>query len=895
MRRVVIWFFSLFLFFGGLVIGAYFLAKKYEEPVRNYIVGEVNKRLDAPVHVGDINFSLLERFPSASLVMDSVWAEENIVKIGKADTLLFFRKVYLNLNIFDLLEGQYKINEIEAKDGFVHLFVDDKGYDNFHIWKQSEDSTGFLLELNQVHIENGEIAYVNELRQQNIQIQADDLKFQGKFSQSNYTMVVDGDGRVDAFGIKGVNYLENRDVAVESELNIDAQAERYEFSKGRLIIDDVLDFNVAGKFESAGVDLHIVGNNLDIIQSISLIPIESRTALADYQSSGILDLDCTLKGAFGNTENPRLRVKFSVLDATVSRKGSNWKLTKLKGSGSLDNGELRNMTSTSLIFESLSGQFNEDAFESAFSVVNFNQPTIDGSAKLSTDIEALDEFLAIEFIEAGSGQLTIDAKIKTTLRNPGESSARDFLNSEASGMISLVDAKLKLKDDERNYGISSAIFRVENNSLVIENYEGVVNDCRVLLNGRADHFLDYFFTESGKLDIRGKIEVSDIDLEALFPSRSDNNKATSVVVAFPQRASWNLELIAKSFTNGKFRADEVSGHFVMNEFKAEATSLHFLSQGGNVQGMAGVYRFGDNQFGIKTDFDATGIDVKTLFETFNNFDQEYITSAHISGEADANTQFQAFCDSTFIIDTKSIISSTDLIIRNGAIKDFSPLISVADEIKKKPMLRLFVSTEDLKKRLTYIQFAELKNEISIRNEAITIPNMEIKSSAIDLNVSGTHSFDNHINYAMDFALSELLQMKDRTEPYNEYVQRDTKGRTRIYLTMIGTTDDFDVELERTNVKSTLKDEMKSEKNTVKGLLQDEFKILGKDTSAKAREEKQPDIQINFDPEAGTSNEVQKTKDQPEAVKEKNVLNKIIKKTETDKKKLKDGEFEDDDF
>ena len=55
-------------------------------------MSEVNKRLNAPVHVSDINFSLLARFPSASLVMDSVWAEESIVKIGKADTLLVFRK-----------------------------------------------------------------------------------------------------------------------------------------------------------------------------------------------------------------------------------------------------------------------------------------------------------------------------------------------------------------------------------------------------------------------------------------------------------------------------------------------------------------------------------------------------------------------------------------------------------------------------------------------------------------------------------------------------------------------------------------------------------------------------------------------------------------------------------
>ena len=95
MRKFLTWFFGICFALIASAIGAYYLAKEYEEPVRNYIVKEVNKRLQSPVHVSDINFSLLERFPSASVVMDSVWAEENLVKIGEADTLFFFRKVYL--------------------------------------------------------------------------------------------------------------------------------------------------------------------------------------------------------------------------------------------------------------------------------------------------------------------------------------------------------------------------------------------------------------------------------------------------------------------------------------------------------------------------------------------------------------------------------------------------------------------------------------------------------------------------------------------------------------------------------------------------------------------------------------------------------------------------------
>ena len=894
MRKFIYWFFGLSVIGILGIIAAYFLAKKYEEPVRNYIVSEVNKRLNAPVHVSDINFSLLARFPSASLVMDSVWAEENIVKIGKADTLLFFEKVYLNLNILDILNGQYKINEIETRDGFLRLRIDSKGYDNYHIWKTSDDSTGFLLELDKVHITNGRLSYENEARDQDIDLMANELWFTGSFSNTDYTMAVKGDGLVHHLRLRGTNYLDQRLVAVESELDIAAETETYAFRNGRLIIDDILDFNISGKFVGQGVDLRIIGNDLDIIRSLSLLPGESREIFSDYTSAGILDFDCTLGGAFGNTENPHLTASFSIKDATINKKGTKWKLSKLTGNGSIDNGTAKSSVTTKLILQSLTGEINGSSFRSIFSVSNFKQPTIAGSAKVQTDIQALDEFFGIEAIKSGKGNILIDAKISTTLMNPSEPLARDFLNSKARGRLILDHATIKLKNDERIYNIDTADFAILDNSLEIVQYDGAVNETEVSLNGAANNFLDYLFKEDGILNVTGSVKTSAIDLQALFPKSNDDQKEGGVIVDFPTRSSWDLGIVSDQFKNGKFIADEISGKLVMNASKIEASSLHFLSQGGEISGSAGVYQFTANQYGLKTDFDSKNVDIKRLFETFHNFDQTFIRSEHLSGRTVANVQFRGFCDSTLLIDTKSIVANVDLTINDGALVGFEPLISVADEVKKKPMLRLFVSTDELKKRLSNVQFATLQNQISIRNGIITIPHMEIRSSAIDLSASGTHSFENEIDYAMDFSLSELIELKNRTEPYNEYVQRDDKGRTRIYLTIKGAAEDFEVELARTNLKASLKDELKSEKNTVKNLLQEEFSSLKKDSSKSSPELESPVIDIDFDPEAGT-NQQKQTKNPIEKKESKLGLKDIIKKTESDKTKLGEGDFEDDDF
>lgn len=891
MQKALKWFAAIALILIFFVLAAYLLAKKYEEPVRNYIVAEVNKRLASEVHVGDINFSLLARFPSASLMMDSVWAEENIVKMGEPDTLLFFEKLYFNLNIFDIIQGKYKINEIEARDGFMHLFVDEKGYDNYHIWKESDDTTGFFLQLDAVHLTNSSLRYVNDSRNQDIVVHADDLWFQGNFSRDQYVMEVKGEGTVNHFKVDNTDYLIDRAVAVACELQIDSETETYAFNHGRLLVDDALDFNIAGKLNTDRIDLHITGSELDIIQTLALIPSESRSALDDYSSAGTIDFDCTVVGAFGKTESPRVKMSFNLEEGSIAKKGSNWELTQLSGNGSFDNGEKRSSATTAIFFDQLSGKFNGDAFSASFSVHNLSTPTIEGKAKFHSSIEAIDEFFNLEWIEQGTGIIDVDAHLKVTMSNADNPQARDFFNSHASGYLSIQQANIKLKDDVRSYAIDSAMIRIENNALVIEDYHGMVNDCSIHLKGRADNFLEYFFSENGKMRVVGAVHLGEIDLEALFPTRNDqSSEPSNVVVAFPTRADWNLEFVANSFKNGKFEAKELSGFLVMNAFKAEATSLHFLSQKGQVTGQAGIYRFAKNQFGVRTDFTAKEVNITNLFHTFNNFGQDFITEANLLGIADADVQFQAFSDSLFNIDLSTVVANVSLIINNGSITNFEPLISVADELKKKKMLSLFISTDELRKRLQNVQFATLSNEISIRNSVVTIPKMEINSSAVDMNVSGTHGFDDKIHYELDFLLSELLELKNRTEPYNEYVKREPSGRTRIFVVLDGTTDDFSVEVERARDPKAESIKQDEERQTVIELLRDEFKSMLPDT-AENLDRKPAEIEIEFDPEGGTS----KPKATEPVQLDKNPINRMIRKTETDKKKLRDGQFEDDDF
>lgn len=901
MRKFLIWLSVIILIVLFGAIGAYFLAKKFEEPVRTYIIGQVNTRLKSPVHVSDINFSFLERFPSASLVMDDVWAEENIIKMGKPDTLFYFKKVYLNLNIFDLINGIYKIQEIEVREGFVHIFVDADGYDNYHIWKSTSDTAGFLLELDKVHLEQTGIRFVNKAREQYYDLAAEDLYFKGSFSQDNYIMAVYGDGYVKDLQIKGTSYLLDRAIHLETDLEINTPNDSYTFQKGELTIDNRLSFSISGDWVGENIDLRIQGKELDVIRTLSLIPTDARASFDEYTSNGIITFDCTLKGAFNRTANPAIVASFSFVEAAVEPKDGSWEMEKLSGKGTLSNGEKRNFSTTSIVLDTLSGVFNDDPFELKGRFYNFDHPEISSSIKIATDLQGIQALVGFEGIDIAEGLVDISANIVAKIDDPSQPKASEFLNSKASGTILVSSATLKLKNDVRSYEVEKANFKLKNNNLEIVEYQGKINDCEVLLAGMAEGFLGYIFTDDGTLNVNGEVVAGQVNLDELFPSSSASS--SGVVVGFPSRSRWNLNIITETFSLDRFKATEISGQLLITPFKMEASNLHFLSQDGEVNGNIGIYRFDAQQLGIRSDFTMSRVDIKKLFYSFKEFDQDFITSEVLSGSVNANISFQSMCDEALNIDTKTILATAEIKVDNGALTGFMPLIEVADEIERKKVMRLFVKTDVLREKLKDVRFATLQNEISIREGIITIPNMLIQSSALDLNVSGIHGFDDRIDYNMDFALADVLTLKNEDEQ-SEFVQKDKDGKTRIYLRMHGTTDDFAIDIERTDLKRQIKNEIATEKSTVKGILQQEFGVYkGDSLKVQPLREKENPVDFNFDAEAGTENQGKSGSDKSTDIKsttqtkETNpkIIDKIIKKTETDKRKLKEGEFDDDDF
>lgn len=122
-----------------------------------------------------------------------------------------------------------------------------------------------------------------------------------------------------------------------------------------------------------------------------------------------------------------------------------------------------------------------------------------------------------------------------------------------------------------------------------------------------------------------------------------------------------------------------------------------------------------------------------------------------------------------------------------------------------------------------LSFSTLENDIRIEKRNIVIPNMVIKSSALNLEISGEHSFDMAIDYHFKIKSSELMRAyKSKKKSDNEFVEADEDISETIPFYMKGTTDNPEFGYDKTVRKDLAKAKMEKEKEKFKEAFKKEF-------------------------------------------------------------------------
>jgi hypothetical protein len=618
-------------------------------------------------------------------------------------------------------------------------------------------------------------------------------------------------------------------------MNINTHSGTYAITTGELQIAEfmlALSGSVEDKQNNYLLDVLIKGQDVDIASAMSLLPDSARADIAGFESTGEFYFEATVKGLSGDTLTPDVEASFGIRNgATFTRKNSGVTLSDISLTGIYSN----TSGSTRLEISEFNAQTAKSKLNGSFAMKGKN-PQYAATLNGSVDLAELQEILKLDTVESMSGKMDIHIDASGAPVDGNSITAADFRKFKTTGEMKLSNAVFGMKNSSLNADSLNGQLAFDGNNVTIKQFSGNYSGSDFVINGSIKNLLGFVFTDEELLGIEGEVTSRNLDLNALLGGEESTTQAdTSYALALPKRLKLHLGANVRHIEFRRFTADAFTGTVDIRNQTLSASNLSFRTMDGIIAGSGAIDATDRDSLLITCSAKISDVNISKLFYQFENFGQaegtETIGDKNVSGILNSDVTFASMWDNKLNVNEKKIYTLADVTIEQGELKDFEPLMA----------LSRFINVEDLKD----IKFSSLRNKIEIKNRVVTMPKMEIKSSAVDLSMSGTHDFDNMIDYHFVVSLDELRARKAKTSKkenteFGEEVEEDGTRRYKLYVAMKGPVDNPEISyLDRKGFIEQKKEEIRQEKQNLKEILNKEFGWFKKDSTLKSNKNEQP--------------------------------------------------------
>jgi hypothetical protein len=819
-----------------IVIGifAYLLTNK--DAIKNYALDEINKQLTVELQVKEADVTLFKQFPKVSLDLQHVSITD---PIQPKQYLIQASHVFIGFNLFDIIRKNYNIKLITIDEADVNLYTSKKGVSNYHIFKPTDkkeaSNESFLLNLKEVQLNNVSVDYIDHQYQQQHVVVFEAASLYGDFTEKGETIGIKGKMFANKLRSGKITYVKDKPLKLNVVFKTNHQTKTYTFERGNIDVDKLqlsLTGKIINKAKAVGFDLEVGARNLDIPSLLSLYPAANLPE--DLKSDGEIYLEGSIKGEANDKTSPAIHFTFGVSKGSL-KKGEGLALKNINFKGEFSNGAKRNQATSFVKITDLSFLLKDALVAGGFEVANFTDPLLNASLKGNIDAKNLLEFWQNDIVKSADGSIDFDVLFKGKISNLSQ---QKWLENNSAGRLNLSLANISFKQNNKVIKRVIADLKIDNKNVVINQFEADVDESDVKISGTIGNFIPYLLSSNQALQAHIKYQSNVIDINnfmmPLSPTNMDNNKRG---FALPENISITADVKAGKVLYHTFNAKQVSAKVNWKGKKITVDNFDAQTMDGRLQFDGEVENAPDGRFMITASSQLNNIDINTLFKSCNEFGQQEITSKHIQGKLSGTIDLVSVWNNNLDCDLNKLYALCNIEIKNGELNGYKPLEALGK----------YIDVNDLRA----LKFADLKNTIEIKNKTIFIPGFDVKNNALNLTLSGSHTFDNFIDYKIKMRLNELLAKK-RKPTKNEFNEEQTAdGGVNIYLTMKGPIDNFKITYDKKEVKEQLKQDLKKEKENIIDVLKKEF--VGESNTEegkknKIKEKKADDDELEFEPE-----------------------------------------------
>ncbi len=798
----------------------FFLTKTYKDDIGQALKNKINTTTNLKTNYKNISLSIWEHFPYISINLNDLLLSDSIQNT-KNDTVIYSAKASVNFNIIDLLVKKNIIQQIYLEEGIINL---NKNQHQFLNQKNKAENQQKNSNIKEILIINMKFKFLDDNTKSNINCNINECLID--INQDIYDLK----GKIlsNKVLIGKINYLED----INSTLNLKLKFNNNQIlivTGSHILIEEVL-AEISGIIGSKRLlNLTFATEKQQIKHIIRYMPKKFRALTKSFLAEGLIDC----KGEIirkTDYKNPSIIMDFNIKNGVFELKEKPIKFTNISTNGKITNGSLKNFQTSEIEFSNFSTNLANGNIFGNFKINNLNKLFLTGNFNSSLEANDINNYFQNSPFINLNGKINASSKYKGNI-SFNKKFSNYFLLAEHSSDLEIKNLNFNYLNSPTDYSIDFAEITINNEDIVIDSSFLEIENNIFNYDGHIKNLVAYFSKKSETINLFGEIKSDNIIYN---PSQETNNISIENHL-IPKWITFDFDLELKKLIYKDFYVTDLTGKLSLQNRMISGKNIKGNSLGGNITSDFILNEENKNYLVLKANLILNSINIQNTFVAFNNFNQNFIQSDHIKGISSAKIDFEShWKPDTKFIDEKLKLTS-DLTIEKGELINFEPLEKLSS----------FVSVDDLK----HVQFSTLKNTIDVKDKIVTIPKMEINSSALSLLLSGTHTFDNLINYDITLLLSELLfkkfKTKNNSSEFGEVV-KDDQNFTAIFLKMSGDKDKTEIAFDGLKLKEDIQNKITKEVKFINTIIKED--ILNQKKKDESNNLKENDIELEWDEE-----------------------------------------------
>lgn len=787
------------------------------------VVTEVNKNLNAPVKVEDLSLTFWSSFPNLSVDFNNVYIQSANQGALATDTLLYADRIRLKFNPFEVLKKNYKVKEVEVFPGVCNIKTLANNETNYDILKDSGDtsSSAFSFNLQTVRFHDFRLSYEHIDQNQYYETKLNQAIFKGNFSERKFLMAIETNMAVSKVKSGDVTLVKNAPAYCNLQMIVDRTNGTFQIPKSPVHVAE-LPFVFDLMVDDKEISLHLNSKGLHLTDLAKRLQHNSTDKVKEFKGKG--QLQFALAFAQPRGEKANIQCDFAISNGQIIEPTQGLPIKNIHLSAYYSNcdktyGEVLNIKNVQF-------QTSAGPFKGHMRLTDFNAPWMVGDANGQIDLGVLHKIFPLPTIETAKGQLKIAGDFDVKF-NKGATDLR-----KVNGTVVFKEVQFQQVEDKRYYDHINGEVYFRNEIAGLDHVRLTVGKSDLSMTGTFTN-LEAYLNKKEKLLVDASVSSAFMDIQDFSSSTKEEKIENERNFILPDGIDGNIQLLSNNLKYENHNFKYLRTNLTINNRRLTFNDLSVQNAEADIKGIVQIAENSPEIFTIETQASTQNLRFKPLFKEWDNFQQEVLTADQISGTAAVNLDFKAPFDLRSGINKKAIVASVKLSVEEGSLTNVLAFKEITASLKESKATRLILKQNNINRfeeDLLKLKFDKFENTFTFQNGQINIPRMYIASNAIDINLSGTHDFDNIVDYSFDFNFRDIRRQNMQTE-FGE-VMDDGTG-LRLFVRMFGPIDNPTIKWDSEARKQLAKENFEAEKQNTKAMLKAELGLFKKDTTVQA--------------------------------------------------------------